>query len=543
VYYRIDSSRVTLEEYGWGSPKAMLPLVALLKVLRVRLPSSTDDPPVAAVAPFEVAAAALPAAVRERLLPLATELDTLGFVDPLLHAFVDPNTATRVDWATFRHLSGRAVARLHRRLWSGPQPPRERLFTVVISAFADGGFLVTSGGQPDLAAPATCQVERRVGAAPTELWEQHRRVLAAAEAAGRRVVELADDAAVRDLAERHHQALRDFHLARGVFAVPKQEEQAATAAAATALQAAEARGDRFAGELAAIEKLEQGKSSWLGGLLLLGVSLALFLGLGAAQWSLDLVLALLPILLLHEAGHYVAMRVFDYRNVRMFFIPLFGAAVTGRNPQAPGWKRVLVSLAGPLPGIALALPLGLLAATLHSPELGKVAVLMVILNALNLLPLLPLDGGWVMNALVFSRHPALDVAARVAAALGLFGLGLATGDRLLPYLTIPLLISLPTQWRVAKAAADLRVENLPLSEGTAGRVPRATLERILERLTAPPAKPLARQLAAQQTMAVVDTLGARPPGWPATVGLLALYGASLVAAAVILIVLVVMQNA
>ena len=52
------------------------------------------------------------------------------------------------------------------------------------------------------------------------------------------------------------------------------------------------------------------------------------------------------------------MRIFHYRNLRMFFIPLFGAAVTGRNWNVPGWKKALVSLAGPLPGIALGIFLG-----------------------------------------------------------------------------------------------------------------------------------------------------------------------------------------
>ena len=32
-------------------------------------------------------------------------------------------------------------------------------------------------------------------------------------------------------------------------------------------------------------------------------------------------------LLFHEAGHWVTMRIFKYRNLQMFFIPMFGAAV------------------------------------------------------------------------------------------------------------------------------------------------------------------------------------------------------------------------
>ena len=39
------------------------------------------------------------------------------------------------------------------------------------------------------------------------------------------------------------------------------------------------------------------------------------------------------------------MRAFKYRNVQMFFIPFFGAAVTGRNFSVAGYKKAIVSLA------------------------------------------------------------------------------------------------------------------------------------------------------------------------------------------------------
>lgn len=83
--------------------------------------------------------------------------------------------------------------------------------------------------------------------------------------------------------------------------------------------------------MAAIEKRQNGKSSWLSATVLLGISAAVFLGLGQARWSLKTTWILLPVLLFHEAGHYLAMKIFGYRNLKMFFIPLFGAAVTGAH--------------------------------------------------------------------------------------------------------------------------------------------------------------------------------------------------------------------
>lgn len=543
MFYGIDSSRVTLAEYRWGTPWYGMPLIALLKLLRVRIPSSTDDPNVEALHPFEIGGDALPDETREQLLPLARELEPLGFRDPVLHAIFDPTTSTRIYWATFRHVTGRAIARLHRRVWSAAQPPRTRQFPVFLSAFADGSYRVTSAGKPDLAPPPEVETEHVTGAGTSALWERHCAALDTAASAGRETIALIDDPVLHGVLERHHATVRDFHLARGVFQRPKEEERSSTLEAARAIESAELRGERYAEEIAELAKLEKDGVGWVGGLVLLAVSLAFFVGLGGARWSWDFVLMLVGILFVHELGHFVAMRAFDYRNVRMFFIPLFGAAVMGRNPQAAGWKRVLVSLAGPLPGILLALPLGLAGATADLPVLVETARLALLLNAFNLLPLLPLDGGWVMHALVFCRHPHLDIAARLMAALGLFGLALTFGDSILAYLTIPILLGLPANWKVARAAADLKKERLALDPGPDGLPPRAALERVFDRLTAPPAKPAAKKLLAQQAASVLDSLGAEPPGALVTTGLLLLYGFAFVAAIVIFVVLVVAGGA
>jgi len=53
--------------------------------------------------------------------------------------------------------------------------------------------------------------------------------------------------------------------------------------------------------------------------------------------------------------------------VRMFFIPLMGAAVSGQNYTAPAWKKVLVALAGPLPGIIVGIALGCAGWYWHKP--------------------------------------------------------------------------------------------------------------------------------------------------------------------------------
>lgn len=100
------------------------------------------------------------------------------------------------------------------------------------------------------------------------------------------------------------------------------------------------------------------------GLTLLIVSLLLFIGAQASFGAMaDFIAALVIVLVVHELGHYAAMRAFGYRDTKMFFIPFLGAAVSGRHDDASGTQRAVVALAGPLPGIVL----GMLAVWLLGP--------------------------------------------------------------------------------------------------------------------------------------------------------------------------------
>src|SRR5438045_8657602 len=93
------------------------------------------------------------------------------------------------------------------------------------------------------------------------------------------------------------------------------------------------------------------------GLLLVG-SLVAFMLVRSGSDSLRSVVVLIGILLFHELGHYVGMRMFRYRDVRMFFIPFFGAAVSGKRVGVDAWKDGVVTLLGPVPGILVAFILG-----------------------------------------------------------------------------------------------------------------------------------------------------------------------------------------
>lgn len=109
-------------------------------------------------------------------------------------------------------------------------------------------------------------------------------------------------------------------------------------------------GPAYPEVVAEVERLQTRKSSLLGGVAILLISLLMFVVIGtggksgwtAGPQARQTLLILVPVLLFHELGHYVAMRVFGYRNVRMFFIPMFGGgrdAEPSRVVQRTGRRR------------------------------------------------------------------------------------------------------------------------------------------------------------------------------------------------------------
>ena len=116
-------------------------------------------------------------------------------------------------------------------------------------------------------------------------------------------------------------------------------------------------------------------------------------------WVFDLTLtaALLVtvVLLVHEYGHVVAMRALGLRVRGVLFLPLLGAATVPEQAFPSRYTEARVALAGPMTGLPLALAV-VLAARLGalSGELLEQAFMWTLaLNVLNLVPMLPLDGG------------------------------------------------------------------------------------------------------------------------------------------------------
>ena len=136
-------------------------------------------------------------------------------------------------------------------------------------------------------------------------------------------------------------------------------------------------------------------------------------------------LALTAVLVLHEFGHWLAMRMTGQPAPRMLLIPFFGGMAVANHPHRTLFHDAFCSLMGP--GFSAFLALGLLvvawrlgmppalfgedaaAALQVEVPLARKAIVIAfvigLLNALQLLPVLPLDGGHTLRALAQSFNP------------------------------------------------------------------------------------------------------------------------------------------
>lgn len=132
-------------------------------------------------------------------------------------------------------------------------------------------------------------------------------------------------------------------------------------------------------------------------------SLALYLILGFLLFqSWDILLLLTLIVVLHELGHFAAMKAFRYKDLGIFFIPLLGAYVSGSKREVSQRESAIILLAGPIPGIIIGIVIYFIT-FYHQPffigDLSSLSIsgFFIFLNLINLFPVYPLDGGQLLN--------------------------------------------------------------------------------------------------------------------------------------------------
>jgi Zn-dependent protease len=451
------------------------------------------------------------------------QLAESGFVDPLCYA-IGVDDAVHIVQVVWRHESGRAFARMFVRVprhaansEAAETSPVNLAVPDFVTCFDDETFTISTASASRTIGPAGCMINQFIGASIEVLWNSHQRKLAVDH---RQVELLKTDDALMDAVEDYHELWRDSLVNEGVFVEVTDTEDVELIVTDSA------------DEIVLAEMRQQSEKQSGSGMALLFISIVLFSAVEPAGWNLEFLALLIPIILFHEAGHFITMKLFGYRNLKMFFIPFLGAAVTGRQYNVPGWKQVIVSLAGPLPGIALGGVLLIVAQFWPHDYLKTAITQLVLINALNLLPILPLDGGWVAQTLVFSRHPILAAAFKAVAIICLFATGVAEGSFLFPMIGLSMLIGLPMGYRVEQIGRKLRKEGLasPLDDDS---IPDETGLRIVQELRAVAPAATTPQTLATLGLTAFERVNARPPGVLASVFFAGVQAVSLIAALLI----------
>jgi Zn-dependent protease len=129
------------------------------------------------------------------------------------------------------------------------------------------------------------------------------------------------------------------------------------------------------------------------------ISILAFVGVYWAMFGWWFAVGLTASILLHEMGHYLAVRRFGFSAELPMFLPGFGAFVKWRGANVDDSIRAQIALAGPLFGLLSGLiSYGIFLLTGHGVWLA-VAQFAGWINLLNLIPVFIFDGAPAMAAL------------------------------------------------------------------------------------------------------------------------------------------------
>lgn len=145
--------------------------------------------------------------------------------------------------------------------------------------------------------------------------------------------------------------------------------------------------------------------------------------------SFKFAIALITCLVIHEYGHIRAMKYFGLKTKGIYLIPFMGGLALSEDKINTRWQDVVISIMGPTFGLFLSLILLVVYWVTGNIFFAGLANFNALLNLINLLPILPLDGGHILKSVGFSVHGKFGLFAMVAGSvlgiLGCYAMGLS----------------------------------------------------------------------------------------------------------------------
>ncbi|MDR3418261.1 MAG: hypothetical protein P4L83_18970 [Nevskia sp.] len=392
----------------------------------------------------------------------AAELSSLGFVQ-VRAAQVDSGPATYTA-LLFRHPTLPAFA------WLSLCPAGNVGYPVGFHTFGADGVQLSTGNRLGWVTFAVPPQVHSVDAGADSLaahWQAHQARLAGITAAHRSDDEVLE--CMRGLVEDYLPLLQDRGLCTGGGGVRHPTLRAAVKATLNWLKVRRTLARRYVSpatsgdhQVAYFTRCYAAQEAQLASrpprhnvkasVLVLSILAALLLWGLAFDWTMAAMLV--TIVLVHESGHALAMRLFGYRDMSMFFIPFVGALVTGKPKELPAWKQAVILFAGPVPGLLAGLALLVYGAAGHALpwvfNWQQLAVMAVAVNLFNLLPIAPLDGGQLVDLSLFSRWPRSRLSFSLAGAAAIVALAVQLKSTAMTFAAVAIAAGMRSQFRIMR---------------------------------------------------------------------------------------------
>jgi len=117
-----------------------------------------------------------------------------------------------------------------------------------------------------------------------------------------------------------------------------------------------------------------------------------------------LIASVFAIILFHEFGHFVGMKLFKFNDKKMMYVPFFSAFLKQKTETVSQKQYLITVLFGSLPGLIIGTALFYVYLNNQNELLLNISTLFIAINIFSLLPFDPLDGGKIIETLFFPNN-------------------------------------------------------------------------------------------------------------------------------------------
>jgi Zn-dependent protease len=190
-------------------------------------------------------------------------------------------------------------------------------------------------------------------------------------------------------------------------------------------------------------------------LMVFFISLVIGIAIFGTAISFSAALFIVAALVVHELGHYIAMVLFGYSDRQILILP-FGAVTMGEKTDAKAMQKTVVFLSGPALGLIVGTGCLIAGFETKIKTLELCGAFFLILNYINLLPIVPLDGGRLFELALFSRVPVLkSIFTIVSLSLGIIA-AILLRDPILVFFVVLMALGARTQIIINAAHSKIK---------------------------------------------------------------------------------------